>query len=634
MRLLLLAALLATARAAPADQVTPQQAAGLYAWFDQLPLPSVKDLKAVRIWNGGPWQAMNPQLEPLICLGFLVEDGEKEFRAVSPDGALETFLKKSGEPGQKGFAGYRETPFADQVREFLAKDPSPDQFKTYRDLYGITADALGWSSRLFMLARWSEQRGDHDLAAAIWVELQSWRRAQETKGSIEPLDVQLQAEFGATLCRRTTCLLAEKGVLRPAVLANLRQIAALCPKADLKEAKTTIALLEKMIAEDAAHPALTDDQLTALPPAQRAEELAFRLRDERTDFAVPGVTPNRRARPTDPWPGNGAAKALDALGLAAVPALAKALDDQSLTREMMQPGEGDGVRPVQNLVLDLLRKISGCTFRQENPMGLAPKTLRKMRKTPGFVVLIGNNQQQALLTARDWAKGVSERGEKAFLIKSLETGDPCPEYARRLLERYPDDAIPVIIDAARTRPDVADRTAFAQFLWKQKDPRCREFFEDELFHGAELADRLAAAQAFQELHDPRGLAAMCAEWRKIEASHPKLHSPEDEDGSSNDPWEIIRFLADSAAPEAILALDDSSASLSVEWRTTIIETLLSARERQGGIDGHRRRAHRLSRRHGQRRPNLLSRLLLERLAAPCGARLRRSRGHSPYSLAK
>ncbi|HEY2341609.1 MAG TPA: hypothetical protein VGH90_01210 [Chthoniobacteraceae bacterium] len=580
---ILCCSLLCAAQAESEETITPQQADALYAWCDQLPIPSVKDLKPIRIWNDGPGRKIDRQTELPLSLGFLVEDREKEFRAISTEGAIEVFVKQGAQPGKPALAGYVEIPFAEEVREFLPKRSESENRKPGVVTIGLNYEALGWSSRLILLARWSEARGEHDLSLAVLRELQSWRSTQQTKGLLKALEIQLQEEFGSRLCLRAANLLAEKGVRRADVLESLRKIVALCPKAELKDENASIAVLERMVAEDAAYSALTDDQFAALLASRRADELAFRLRDECRHDAPPNADRLRLLRAADPSPSNGAAKALGDLGFLAVPALTKALDDDSFTREM---GSLGSVLRVQDLALDLLCNISSCVFNPPDSFEFYPGG--------ALIVKRGGERSGRFALAEAWGKGVSEKGEKDYLIECARTGDPRSELVQKLLDKYLDDAIPVLIECATTRPAVDDRTALAQLLWKREDPRCVAFLDHTLRNGPELGDRVAAAYAFRERRDPRGIAAMCDEWRRVKAVCGKSKWPEPEDDSSdsalnffrggkadvsfrsfNHPSRVVEFLAGSGATEAILSLAEGESDLPAEWRTEIIRRLLS-----------------------------------------------------------
>ncbi|HEY2343156.1 MAG TPA: hypothetical protein VGH90_09020, partial [Chthoniobacteraceae bacterium] len=413
----LLLLFLAGARADPTEQVTCAQAAALFAWVDQLPLPKTKDLKPIRIWTDGPWQNDHGNAVPLTCLGFLVEDGDKEFHAISADGALEIFTKKPGTPETLGFVGYREVPFTDQVRDLVAKPSAPGRMDRFLPLYGFNSDRLKDCSRLLLLARWADEREEHALAMSLLQILQASRQGEKTDQPPRPLETQLQKEFGERLSIRTLRLIAEKGAERSTVLDRLRKIVALCPEANLPETKAAIALLEKMVAEDKAHRTVTESELASMPPTERAKELAFRLWDECTRVAQPNPSPFRAAHTADPSPSNGAANALSELGLDAVPALLKALDEETFTRELsdLQFGSLQSIVPVRSIALRVLMKISGCTFKPDTRLGIPRKILTRYAEAD-MILDEEFDEKVRLISARAWASGVIEKGEKAFLI--------------------------------------------------------------------------------------------------------------------------------------------------------------------------------------------------------------------------
>jgi hypothetical protein len=306
-----------------------------------------------------------------------------------------------------------------------------------------------------------------------------------------------------------------------------------------------------MIRDDGAHPVLTDPDVAALPPPARAEELVFRLRDEnrQQDPALLGA-----AAPT----GNGALQALEDLGLAAAPSLVKALDDDSFTREApFSRFAATNVSRVRDYALAALKVISGCSFA---PSG----TVAGYRSNPAFDV------------ARMWWEGVSEKGEKNYLMERIAAGDAhYEEFARQLLKKYPGNAIPLLIERSRSATDLKERVTLLKNLWKQEDPRCIQFFAGQVGEGRELGDRVAAAYGFRYLHDARAVSAMCAEWRKLVAAKDESNWRviDERNSAFDNPWSVVEFLASSNTPEAILCLGEETTSLPVQWRSKIVSRL-------------------------------------------------------------
>jgi hypothetical protein len=518
----------------------------------------VKDAKPVRIWLGPQFKPTKGDFEPLTELGFLTDDRGAEFQIVSGDGVPEIYAKHGEKPGDPGFVGYREVSLSEQLELLLSKLETPDESDVWGRLYAGNRAGLRRSCRLFMLARWAAQRGNSSLGLEALQALQSWRTAHKTEGQPESLEAQLQQELVTSLRERALQSLSQSGVSRAAVLETLQRLIQVCPRADLKEEKSAVDTLTRMVRDDAAHQPLTDEQLAALPPERRAEELVFRLRDENRKARRIGADEEKIASARAPWPSNGAAIALEELGLAAAPALAKALDDDSFTRERTPKN----LVRTRDIAMAELAALAGCNF----------SSVRWTTQDSGDFT---TEQREA---ARAWWKGVSEKGEKDYLIDCIRSRSGfSKQYGKRLLERYADDAFPVIIEAARSGPKWEDRAPMYELLMNENDPRCVAFFDDQLAHAPELFDRLVAAIVFRIRGDSRGSVAMRAEWPRLAANFAQTKWPEVTDRDPLDvPSNLITFLATAAAPETILSLAAPNPNIPPEWRARIIEKLTSA----------------------------------------------------------
>ncbi|HEY2342787.1 MAG TPA: hypothetical protein VGH90_07150, partial [Chthoniobacteraceae bacterium] len=557
--LLVLLTLLCVTRTDADDAITPERADALFAWLDQLPLPGLHGTDLVRVRTGSHWQNAQKKWEPDCYLAFLVEDSPKSFRVLMPDGEYASFGKRGANPGELGFTGFRKVSLLDEARQYLAQYQTQDHTKEVRYRW------FGYALREFstpdvelppenlLLAYWCAKASDEQLA----LSLLNARPAPQRHGPGAPpnrdsLEIALQKDLAAILRSNAFRSFAEKKRLRPDLLASFQTIVALCPKADLSKEQDAIRILETMIREDDTRPALTAEQLDALPPAARAEELVFRLRDERR----PNRINDRDPIVLELWPDNGALVALVNLEWDAAPALIKALDDDSFTREGTWRTRGENVFRVRDLALEILKTLSGCSFSSPAKSNGSPRS--------EFDV------------ARDWWKGVSEKGEKEYLMEYITADDSQFEQnVDQLLKKYAHESIPFIVDRARAETALERRVILSRALWKRDDPRCADFFARQVLEGPDIGDRVAAAHGLRTLHDARAVSAMCAEWPKIVATNGKSNWPliDEGDPTLENPWSVANFLATSNAPEASLCLGGNAASIPAEWRARIISRL-------------------------------------------------------------
>jgi hypothetical protein len=400
------------------------------------------------------------------------------------------------------------------------------------------------------LARWCAKLGEKDLAISFLrsARADQLRRMRQSPG--DPLEIGLQKTFAPPLLTRAYRAFADQKLHRPDLLANFEKIAALCPNADLSKVQEAIRILERMIGEDVAHPVLSEAQVAALSPEARAEELVFRLRDETRQF-----DPVQRGAAAAP--SNGPLQKLEDLGLAAAPALIKALDDDSFTREVASHFIGAEVNRVQGCALSALKAVSGLNLGRSNTVA-------------------GSYSKPDADAIRTWWAGISPKGEKNYLMERIAAGDAhYPEFATQLLKKYADEGVPFLMKTSRTAADLNVRVTLSKALWKVNDPRCRAFFADRVANGQELGDRVAAAHGLRLLHDARAVSAMCSEWKKLAAANGGSDWPviDESDPTFENPWSISDFLATSNAPEASLCLGEYAASLPVEWRAKIVSRL-------------------------------------------------------------
>ncbi|HEY2342345.1 MAG TPA: hypothetical protein VGH90_04910, partial [Chthoniobacteraceae bacterium] len=546
--LLAFLALLCGAHAENGPPVTTEQADALFAWFDQLPFPGLHGSELVRVWPGGQWKSAEDKWEPERYLAILLEDGPTSFRILTPNGEKYSYTKNGADSGATGFVGFRKISLLDEARQFLSQLGASDDHESVRHrwfsltFHEFQAQEADFEMEDLAFASWCAKLGDKSLALSL---LNAPRARQYDEGGAnerDSLEIYLRKAVAAVLRTHAFRAFAEKSMLRPDLLASFQKIVALCPAADLSEEREAIRILERMIRDDAAHPALTGKQFAALSPVARATELVFRLRDEcRT-----GKTTLGDLDATGAWPDNGALRALEDLGPSAAFVLIRALNDDSFTRESAVGFDSAPVSRVRDLAFEALKTVSGCTFSfpaKTNDPGSSGRNGQRERFSIADCIAAGGSHFQGFL--------------------------------RQSMKARPDETIPFFIEQIRAAADVRDRVTLTRTLWEQNDPRCVDFLVHQMLEGPETGDRVAAAYGLRYLHDPRAIPAMCAEWEKIIAAADKANWPviDENDATLGNPWRLANFLITSNAPEAILFLGGHSASLPAEWRANIVSRL-------------------------------------------------------------
>ncbi len=269
-----------------------------------------------------------------------------------------------------------------------------------------------------------------------------------------------------------------------------------------------IPILDRMIAEDAAHPSPTRP-LAELPADERIAELIYRLRDIRNASALwDSGRPDSHTPPVFGEPT--AADLLIREGLAAVPALIATLGDERLTRCFRNLPGGTPhpqythrweVMRVGEVASMLLTRIAGRPFR---PTAAATGQIRDF----------GASLRPAV---QAWWDAVQEKGE--FLATADELQSVTIAYQDVYLSRCiakldPHAASPIVVRVARATSDPMRRKLLLDLLDGLHGPGVAEFLRHELEHSPILLHRVAAAFSLRDRgEDERATAGVQAAWR-------------------------------------------------------------------------------------------------------------------------
>ena len=263
----------------------------------------------------------------------------------------------------------------------------------------------------------------------------------------------------------------------------------------------------------------------------------------------------------------GSAALLAARGYEAVPVLLAILDDPRPTRCPQMFFAAESVLTIGNCAEMILGQISGIELMKNMLFADVNRDFRNFRPT-GDMELLDNAAHQSIyaLAANQntrlsqsiartiytaWYKDLQQKGEKRLLIEATARGDlDSLEQGRRLQERYPNDALPSLIAAARTGQQHL-RSQFVDMIRTIEGEESTAFLLAEVKEGP-FASQVSAAEGLLNRGRPEGLAAMIAEWHD---ANPRLYLKNHLDRiSRRNAGRLIEFLAGSGEPEGIAAL--------------------------------------------------------------------------------
>lgn len=246
-------------------------------------------------------------------------------------------------------------------------------------------------------------------------------------------------------------------------------------------------------------PFLTDSELAKLPLDARVAELIRQLETQNGhQWMFPGTCDIFLDSRGNASP----AYRLVRLGHAAVPQLIAALGDSRLSRSTSPGIPYDYPLRVGDCAHAILERIAHRRFL-ENQYSIADKEWPQVKQ--GIV---------------EWWKSVEGKSEFDILAEAVRSvGGDSPSQAANLLENYPDDGLPIIIEAARKATDPDIRGVLITVAARAGIERCGAFLREELARGPLAAGRARAAAALWITGDgktDRSLAtsAMVEDWRK------------------------------------------------------------------------------------------------------------------------
>jgi hypothetical protein len=535
------------------------QRRAVFAWLDGLGYPAVKGLKFVKVATGHPTRNDDGLIENSYLHGLLLQEMDNKFVV------LDLRLRRSAfERTPPNTPPHQRVDYeAADVNRFAAA--ALKQFEL-EDRGPLVAEGVREQMMRQLMAALSGQRieGRVMTLSLAWVchhhglDDESARFYRRVGG---PGDKWLQelvaAELATAEMWQAVLAFQDPAVTRADLKARFEYIVKHLPGTNHhKRAAEAVALLDRMIREDDAHAAARagGKPFAQLGWKEQARELVFQLRDQPGhQWSQPGACDifdtlgGTRDTP---------AHKLVELGYDAVPALIEALDDDRFSRAV---GFGRDfyfshyVLTVGQCAGEILESISGLSLREPvYSRGLQTKDMPEVEKVRA--------------EARAWYAELEVWGEKRWLMDIVRKGNH-PALARRLREKYPREALQVLIAGARAARSDYDRHALVREAGLIGGEDALRFLLTEVKEGPVFAGRQAAAVRLQERKRPEGLAAMLAEWGDRKFAREKTEWPWDPEA------ELAGFLAQSGKPEAVAALAEGLARRPLDVRFAVVEAM-------------------------------------------------------------
>jgi hypothetical protein len=379
-----------------------------------------------------------------------------------------------------------------------------------------------------------------------------------------PLRQLVAEDLAHTEMWRAVLAFGDPTVPRTELLNRFERIVKNYPESEHhKRAGETAALLRRMLKEDAEHaarqPAGPFEQLAT---QEQVAELIFQLRDQNGhQYFQPGdcdIFDTFSGKEDTP------AHRLVAMAYEAVPQLIDALADQRFTRSVGFHRNfyfSHHVLRVGDCALAILERIAGRSFWQ------ATSTFSYMS--------LDNKAAETKKTVRAWYAELQKKGEKRLLIEATERGDQASYgQAERLVERYPDAALPAILAGIKAAKTSRTRDLLVAVAAGIKDDSPLPFLLREVTEGPFAYGRLLAARSLHERGRPEGVTAMIAEWQGQRPSRrrPPGEEPQEVEGPETGLSSVAEFLAACGEVDAIKALAKDLRKRPVNLRLAVISS--------------------------------------------------------------
>ncbi len=498
-----LAAIVALLVAAIPQIASASDAESDFKWFSGLGFPEVKDRPFVRVATGVWIQRANQPPQNRYTPAFLLSQAGDGFVVVSLDlfeSRLTNSMPGAAEHLRVGFEALDLKAYAEAQLGALRKEPGDEE------RWRRFGERLAQRSQVFVLAWACWRNGLTNESGQLYAEaakLPAWSQREAGDATFR---ISIERDLAHALMWRAVESFGNPAVPRRELLSMFTTIERSYKLSDHHaRASATTATLRRMIAEDEAHPLLTDEALVKLPVEAQVKEWIFRLRDQNGhQWGQPGSCDIFDDFGLGGGQTNSAAHQLARLGQAAVPQLAAALGDGTFSRSVGYHRDfyfSHLVLTVGDCALQILERIAGRSFSE--------------RRTTASYLSKDGDLAATRAAVESWRRSIGTAGERQVLISAVSMGgDDAPGQARILVARYPEDASAALMAGARASQRAGIRSSLVQSLGTNASPQVLVFLRDELRNGPFQAARVTAALELRRRGEPDILPAMMAEWER------------------------------------------------------------------------------------------------------------------------
>ncbi|MDB5384705.1 MAG: hypothetical protein JWM11_351 [Planctomycetaceae bacterium] len=540
------------------SKITEQERSETFAWLSSLGYPDVKDAQFIRVTLGnGAWQDDEPPGDT-YGRGFLLSQAGETFTVLLLDLTTRTFTKSRPGAKERERVGFEEQSLSEFAAFHLqairaAFDPKAENSQR------ASEDPLSERATVFVLAWACARKGQGKLAVELYdqsTKMDNWRDTE----SFVTLRPALAKDIAHAEMWRGMLQFRDTAVPRESLLPVFENIVKNFRESEHRARARIIAMhLKKMVQEDRKHveQRKTGKPIEELPQPEQIAELIFQLRNQsgfqewRYESCDIFSTNDRNQ--------DSPAHRLVEKGYDAIPQLIEALDDARLTRFV---GCFDGsccphtVLSVSDCAEQIISRIAGFPFYEaKSPfdrmyeVGEAPSVKQKVA---------------------DWHAKVRLQGEQRLLLEEIEAGQERAGYlAQRLVEKYPEVALPALIAGARQAKKPWVRAELVRRADQLKGDGPLVFLLEELKSGPTRLSRLEAAKAVHRRGRPEGVAAMIVEWNQ---DREKPNVAVNERG-----FDLARFLVACGKVEAIEALAQNLKDRPIAIKLAIVSAFGTSR---------------------------------------------------------
>ena len=531
-----------------------------FRWFSTLGFPDVKGRKLVQIRSVGP--ASQQSGPPESGYGFLVDENGSQFTVITPELTTLTFRKNVLGAAAAETVTQEPADLAALARECLKDLRTPPESKL-AEVVSLFECGLARRTRVFILAWCCWRNGLDQLAGELYdhaAQMPLTSGPNSGKRPTRPLRVLVAAEIAHGEMWQAILAFGNPSIPRTHLLERFERIVTKFPESEhCKRAAETAGLLRQMIKEDSEHASrIASRPFERMSRQQQIAELIFQLRDQNGgQFEQPGSCDIFLGREE-----HTPAHRLVRMGYDAVPELIEALEDKRFTRSVGYHRNfyfSHYVLRVGDCTEAILERIAAqpfwqakSTFSYMSMDGMAAETKKKVEA---------------------WYAELRQKGEKQVLIEATQRGDS--RQAERLVERYPDAALPALLSGIHPIGDSWSRGPLVALVGRIKSGDSLSFLLKEVSDGLSIYGRLAAARALHERDRSEGVQAMIAEWHgqgPIGGSRKKVPGRQHAELSEPELFPVAEFLAECGNVEAVRALAKDLRNRPLRLRVAVIDS--------------------------------------------------------------